>query len=60
MVERTNAWTNARNKLAWCTERRARVVDFWLAFSAVLITVARLIRQAWSRYRGDDRPRRRP
>ena len=28
--ERTNAWQNAHNnKLVWCTERRARVVDFW-------------------------------
>ena len=60
VVERTNAWTNAHKKLVWCTERRARVVDFWLAFSSVIIIVGRLIRQAWTRYRWDDRPRRRP
>ncbi len=60
VVERTHAWTNAHKKLVWCTERRARVVDFWLAFSAVIIIVGRLIRQAWTRYRWDGRPRRKP
>lgn len=60
VVERTNAWTNAHKKLVWCTERRARVIAFWLAFSAVIITVGRLVREAWVRYRWDDRPRRRP
>jgi transposase len=60
VVERTNAWTNAHKKLVWCTERRARVVEFWLAFSAVIITVGRLVREAWTRYRWDGRPRRKP
>ncbi len=60
VVERTNAWTNAQKKLVWCTERRARVIAFWIAFSAVLIIVGRLIRQAWTRYRWATRPRRRP
>ena len=60
VVERTNAWTNAHKKLVWCTERRARVIAFWLAFSAVIVTVGRLVRQAWVRYRWDDRPSRRP
>jgi len=60
VVERTNAWTNAHKKLVWCTERRARVVEFWLACSAVIITVGRLVREAWTRYRWDGRPPRRP
>lgn len=60
VVERTNAWTNAHKKLVWCTERRAQVIDFWLAFSAVIIIVGRLVRQAWTHYRWDTRPRRRP
>lgn len=60
VVERTTAWSNAHKKLVWCTERRAAVVAFWIAFSAVLIIVGRLVRQAWTRYRWETRPRRRP
>jgi transposase len=60
VVERTNAWSNAHKKLVWCTERRATVVAFWIAFSAVIIIVGRLVRQAWTRYRWETRPRRRP
>ncbi len=59
-VERTNAWTNAHKKLVWCTERRAIVVAFWLAFSAAVIVVGRLVREGWVRYRWDGRPSRRP
>src|SRR5215204_2173377 len=40
--------------------RRAGVIDFWIAFSNVVITVRRLIRQAWTHYRWDDRLCRRP
>jgi len=60
IVERTNSWQNAHKKLVWCTERRARVVDFWMAFSNVVIIVGRLVREACKRYRWDDRPLRRP
>ncbi len=60
VVERTHAWTNAHKNLVWCTERRAQVIAFWLTFSAVIITVGRLVREAWTRYRWDDRPLRRP
>ena len=60
VVERTTAWTNAHKKLAWCTERRAVVVAFWIAFSTVLIVVRRLVGEAWTRYRWDTRPHRRP
>lgn len=60
VVERTNSWSNAHKKLVWCTERVDQVIDFWLAFSAVIITVGRLIRQGWSRYRWEGRSRRRP
>lgn len=59
-VERTHAWTNAHKKLVWCTERRAMVVAFWLAFSAIIIIVRRLIREGWTRYRWDSRPARKP
>src|SRR5215207_3179929 len=60
VVERTNSWNNAHKKLVWCTERRDRVIDFWIAFSDVIITVGRLVREAWTRYRWESRPRRRP
>jgi transposase len=60
VVERTNAWHNAHKKLVWCTERRGRVIDFWIAFSDVIIIVRRLIREAWMRYRWESRPSRRP
>ena len=59
VVERTNAWHNAHKKLLWCTERRGRVIDFWIAFSEVII-VRRLIREAWIHYRWETRPSRRP
>ncbi len=37
VVERTNSWHNAHKKLVWCTERREQVIDFWVAFSDVVI-----------------------
>jgi IS5 family transposase len=62
VVERTNSWQAklAHKKLLWCTERRSRVVDFWVAFSEVVIIVRRLIREGWIRYRWEGRPSRRP
>jgi transposase len=60
MVERTNSWHNAHKKLVWCTERRGPVIDFWIAFSEVVIVVRRLIREAWIHYRWEGRPQRRP
>ena len=60
VVERTNSWTNAHKKLVWCTERQDRVIDFWFAFSGVVITVGRLIRRGWTHYRWEGRPCRRP
>ena len=60
VVERTNSWQNAHKKLVWCTERRSRVIYFWIAFSNVIIIVGRLIRKAWSRYRWEGRSPRKP
>ena len=60
VVERTNSWHNAHKKLVWCTERRERVIDFWVAFSEVIIIVRRLIRRGWAHYRWEGRPCRRP
>jgi transposase len=60
VVERTGSWHNAHKKLVWCTERVGRVIDFWVAFSEVVIIVRRLIREGWTRYRWEGRPSRRP
>ena len=60
VVERTGSWHNAHKKLVWCTEREGRVIDFWVAFSEVVIIVRRLIREGWARYRWEGRPARRP
>jgi IS5 family transposase len=60
IVERTNSWHNAHKKLLWCTERRGRVVDFWVALSDVIVIVRRLVREGWKHYRWEGRPRRRP
>jgi transposase len=60
VVERTGSWHNAHKKLVWCTERCGRVIDFWVAFSEVVIIVRRLIREGWTRYRWESRPSRRP
>ena len=59
-VERTNAWHNAFNRLQRCYERNEEVIDAFFDLADVIITVRSLIRQAWTLYRWDDRPARRP
>jgi hypothetical protein len=59
-VERTHAWGNQYGKLRWCTERRRLVVEFWLALANAAIVCSRLVRRAWTCYRWQTRPRRRP
>jgi transposase len=59
-VERTNAWGNQFKKLAWNTERCDPVMDAFVAFAHAIITLRRLIRCAWTLYRWDTRPQRRP
>ena len=60
VIERTHAWGNQYGKLRWCTERRRRVVAFWLALVNAVIVCGRLLRRAWSCYRWQSRPRRGP
>jgi len=60
VVERTSSLHNANKKLMWCTERAGRVIDFWVAFTSVVIIVRRLIREGWTRYHWQGRPSRRP
>ncbi len=59
-VERTNAWHNAFNRLQRCYERREPVIDAFFDLADAIITVRSLIRQAWTTYRWDTRPERRP
>ncbi|HET7094516.1 MAG TPA: hypothetical protein VFI22_13580 [Thermomicrobiales bacterium] len=40
--------------------RRAVVVAFWIAFSATIIIVGRLVRHVWTRYRWTTRRRGKP
>jgi hypothetical protein len=59
-VERANAWHNAFNRLQRCYERREKVIDAFFDLAYAIITVRSLIRQAWTTYRWDSRPARRP
>jgi transposase len=59
-VERTNAWHNNFNKLQRCYERDEDVIDAYFDLADTIITVRRLIREAWTLYRWDTRPARRP
>jgi transposase len=60
VVERTSSWQNVHKKLMWCTERGGRVIDLWVTFSEVIIIVRRLIWKAWTHYRWESQPSRRP
>lgn len=59
-VERTNAWHNAFNRLQRCYERREIVIDAYFDLADTIITIRSLIRKAWTLYRWDTRPTRRP
>lgn len=59
-VERTNAWHNSFNRLQRCYERNEDVIDASFDLADAIITVRSLIRQAWTLYRWDSRPARRP
>jgi hypothetical protein len=60
VIDRTHAWGNQYGNLRWCTERRRLVVEFWLALANAVIVCGRLLRRAWTCYRWEGRPRRRP
>jgi transposase len=59
-VERTNAWHNGFNRLQRCYERNEDVIDAFFDLADAIITVRRLIREAWTTYRWDTRPAKRP
>jgi hypothetical protein len=56
VVERTHAWMNGYGKLRRCTERNAKIVDFYLYLAAAFVTVRQLIQRASKHYRWDTRP----
>lgn len=61
VIERTNSWHNRGfKKLHVCTERRARVIEAFIALANAIIIVRRLIRTAWTTHRWESRPTRRP
>jgi hypothetical protein len=47
---------NGYGKLRRCTERHAKIVDFYLYLAAALVTIRQLIQRARTRYRWDTRP----
>ena len=53
---------NAFGKLCWCTQRRRRVVEFYLALAHAIIIVRRLVGRAWtcSRWQAQAGARNRP
>ena len=51
---------NAFNRLQRCYERREGVIEAFFDLADAIITVRSLIRQAWTTYRWDSRPGRRP
>lgn len=59
-VERTHAWQNAFQRLSRCYERRETVIDAFFDLADTIITLRSLIRRAWTLYRWQTRPRRRP
>jgi len=59
-VERTNSWHNAFNRLQRCYERREIIIDAYFDLADAIITVRSMIRKAWTLYRWDTRPARRP
>jgi transposase len=61
VIERTNSWHNRGfKKLAICTERHTRVIDAFIALANTIIVLRRLLREAWTTHRWDNRPARRP
>jgi len=59
-IERTNAWHNALNRLQRCYEHREHVINALFDLADAIITVRSLIRKAWTLYRWNTRPTRRP
>jgi transposase len=59
-VERTNSWHNNFSRLQRCYERDEQVIDAFFDLADAIITLRRLIREAWTLYRWNTRPVKRP
>ncbi len=55
-VERTNAWHNNFNRLQRCYERTEEVIDAFFDLADAIITLRRLIREAWTLTAGTPDP----
>jgi hypothetical protein len=55
-VERTNAWHNNFNRLQRRSERAETVIDAFFDLADAIITLRRLIREAWTLYREGHPP----
>jgi hypothetical protein len=55
-----SAWHNSFNRLQRCHGRSEDVIDAFFDLADAIITVRRLIREAWTFYRWDTRPPHRP
>lgn len=61
VIERTNSWHNRGfKKLSVCTERRARVIEAFIALANAAIIIRRLVRAAWTTHRWNTRPTPQP
>jgi transposase len=58
-IQASRRWPVERTH-AWGTEGRWLVVACWLALANAAIVCGRLVRRAWTGYRWEGRPRRRP
>jgi len=55
-AERTHLWMSGYGKLRRCTERDAKIVDFYLYLAAALVAIRQLIQRARKHHRGDTLP----
>jgi hypothetical protein len=59
-VERTHAWATTSASCAGAPSATRRSCSSGICLAHAIITLGRLIRQAWTCYRWTNRPRRRP
>lgn len=53
VVERANSWMNGFGKFRRCTDRNAKVIDFYLYLTAAIVTIRQLIQRTRTLHRWD-------